>query len=268
MQFTSLQRFDDMIEREFTLGEIRGVLWTPAQASASHPVPLILAGQPGGAASLEQMRPRLFPRAEAIAQTGFATATIELPGAGGRPTPEGVAEARIELRAALSSGQPVPDGVVDRLVLPLVDQAVPEWQEALDALLEVPELAGPVGFSGGVVSIAVQLAAVDTRIAAAVLFAGSYVPELIMRHARKITIPLYMLLQWDDEGNDRQVALDLFDALGSTEKTLNANLGGHTGVPQHAGEDANRFFVRHLLARSHGTGGEHFDQHGNVSRKP
>ena len=55
-----------------------------------------------------------------------------------------------------------------------------------------------------------------------------------------------MLLQWDDEGNDRQLALDLFDAFGSTEKTLQANLGGHRGVPAYAGEDAARFFVRHL----------------------
>ena len=55
-----------------------------------------------------------------------------------------------------------------------------------------------------------------------------------------------MLLQWDDEGNDRQMALDLFDAFGSEEKTLHANTGGHTGVPHFEGEDANRFFARHL----------------------
>ena len=48
------------------------------------------------------------------------------------------------------------------------------------------------------------------------------------------------------EGNDRQLALDLFDAFGSQEKALNANVGGHTGVPQHAGDEANRFFTRHL----------------------
>jgi hypothetical protein len=49
-----------------------------------------------------------------------------------------------------------------------------------------------------------------------------------------------------DQGNDRQLALDLFDAFGSKEKTLHANMGGHTGVPQFEGEDANRFFARHL----------------------
>lgn len=30
------------------------------------------------------------------------------------------------------------------------------------------------------------------------------------------------------------------------EKTLHANMGGHTGVPQFAGEDAAGFFARHL----------------------
>jgi hypothetical protein len=49
-----------------------------------------------------------------------------------------------------------------------------------------------------------------------------------------------------DEGNDRHLALDLFDAFGSKEKTLHANMGGHTGVPQFEGDDGNRFFARHL----------------------
>jgi len=33
------------------------------------------------------------------------------------------------------------------------------------------------------------------------------------------------------EGMDRQPALDLFDAFGTKEKTLHANLGGHAGTP-------------------------------------
>jgi hypothetical protein len=87
---------------------------------------------------------------------------------------------------------------------------------------------------------------VEPRISAAGLFAGSFVPRTMFEEARQVTIPLHVLLQWDDERNDRQAALDLFDAFGSTEKTLNANMGGHTGVPQFAGDDANRFFARHL----------------------
>ena len=71
-----------------------------------------------------------------------------------------------------------------------------------------------------------------------------------MEEARGIGIPIHVLLQWDDEGNDRQAALDLFDAFGSREKTLVAHMGGHTGVPSFAGEDAARVFVRHLQPRA------------------
>jgi hypothetical protein len=42
------------------------------------------------------------------------------------------------------------------------------------------------------------------------------------------------------------MALDLFDAFGTNEKTLHANMGGHTGVPQFEGDAENRFFARHL----------------------
>ena len=86
----------------------------------------------------------------------------------------------------------------------------------------------------------------EPRIAAAVLFAGSLVPRAMVEEARRVTVPLHVLLQWDDEGNDRQVALDLFDAFGSKGKSLHANMGGHTGVPQFAGDAAARFLTRHL----------------------
>ncbi|MFF4219369.1 dienelactone hydrolase family protein [Streptomyces nondiastaticus] len=245
MQFTSEQRLDDgVIEREFTLGDIPGILWMPASASASAPVPLILLGP--APLGLRKMYPRLVARAQHSAAEGFATATIELPGSGDRPRWDAAEQARAELRRVMEAGEPVSDEIVDALVLPLVDKAVPEWQAALDALLSLPEIGGPVGYSGGVISIGVRLAVVEPRISAAVLFAGSFVPRAILEEARQVTIPLHVLLQWDDEGNDRQAALDLFDAFGSREKTLHANMGGHTGVPQFAGDEAARFFTRHL----------------------
>ncbi|MEU3776880.1 alpha/beta hydrolase [Streptomyces sp. NPDC032472] len=244
MHFTSEQHLDDgVLEREFTLGEIPGILWTPAAASASAPAPLILLGHPGG---LHKMYPRLVGRARQSAAEGFATATIELPGSGARPRWDTAEQARADLRRALEAGAPVNDEIVDALILPLVDKAVPEWQAALDALLSLPEIGGPVGYSGGVISIGTRLAVVEPRISAAVLFAGSFVPRAMFEEARQVTIPLHVLLQWDDEGNDRQAALDLFDAFGSKEKTLHANMGGHTGVPQFAGDAAAQFFTRHL----------------------
>ncbi len=242
MEFTSAQRLDDgVLERGFALGEVPGILWTPASASA--PAPLILLGHPGG---LHRMYPRLAARARHCAAEGYAAATIELPGSGDRPRSAVAEQARADLRHALAAGEPVGDDIVDRLVLPLVEQAVPEWRAALDALLALPGIGGPVGYAGGLMAVGIRLAVVEPRISAAVLFAGSFVPRSLFSEARQVTIPLLVLLQWDDAGNDRQMALDVFDAFGTKEKTLHANMGGHTGVPQFEGDDGNRFFARHL----------------------
>jgi|SRR5689334_9042172 len=244
MRFTSDRRLDDDVrERGFTLGEIPGLLWTPGGAAPGAPARLILLGHPGG---LRGMHQRLAERAcHAASAYGFAAATIELPGSGDRPRSAAAEQARTDLRQAIAAGDPVHE-IVDRLIPPLVEQAVPEWQAALDALLALPEIGGPVGHAGGVTAIGIRLAVVEPRIAAACFFAGSFVPAAMLAEARRVTVPLLVLLQWDDEGNDRQAALDLFDAIGSREKTLHANMGGHTGVPQFEGDDVARFFVRHL----------------------
>jgi hypothetical protein len=252
MHFTSHTLLDDgVLEREFTLAGFTGILWMPPAAAPSAPVPLLLLNQPGGFGT-RRMYPRLVARAKAAAAEGFASVTIELPGTGDRPPLPGADEARADLRSALAAGEKPSGDVVDRLILPLVDAAVPDWQATLDAVLALPEIGTNVGFSGGVIAVGVRFAAIDPRIAAAGLFAGSYVPRSTVDEARGIGIPIHVLLQWDDEGNDRRAALDLFDAFASTEKTLAANMGGHTGVPAFAGEDAGRFFVRHLGTREAG----------------
>jgi dienelactone hydrolase len=242
MHFTSEQRLDaGVVQHEFTINEIPGILWMPG--TVSRPVPLVLLGHPGG---LDTMYARMLDRARRSVLNGFAAATIELPGSGDRPRLPDLEQARADLRRALTAGAPVADEIINRLILPLVERAVPDWQATMDALLSMPEIHGPVGYSGGVIAIGIRLALVEPRIAAAGLFAGSFVPAAMFDEARQITIPLHVLLQWDDEGNDRQRALDLFDAFGSREKTLDANMGGHTGVPKFAGEDEVRFFARHL----------------------
>lgn len=243
MQFISHHPVDDgVLESSFTLGEIPGILWTPATVTS--PLPLILLGHPGG---LGKMHPRLAARARGCVGEGYAAATIELPWGGERPASAAAVKARVDLHRALATGRPVDDDdIVDRLVLPLVEAAVPEWQAALDALVSLPEIGGPVGFSGGVTAIGVRLAAVEPRICAAVLFVGIYIPRALYEEARQVTIPLLVLLQWDDEGNDRRMALELFDACGSKEKTLHANMGGHIGVPSFEQDEGNRFFARHL----------------------
>ncbi|MFS0853670.1 alpha/beta hydrolase [Microbacterium sp. 179-I 3D4 NHS] len=204
-----------VVERRFTVDGVPGIAWAPATAS-DLPTPLVLLGHPGG---LEGMYPRLVARAESCAARGYASAAIELPGAGDRPRIPAVDRARDDLRRALSEGVPVTGDIVDRLVLPLVEQAAPEWRATLDALLlSASDPGAPVAWSGGVAAIAIRVARTDPRIRALGLFAGSYLPSRTFVEARELTIPAHMLLQWDDEGNDRQAALDLFDALGSREK--------------------------------------------------
>ncbi|MFB8143889.1 alpha/beta hydrolase [Streptomyces parvus] len=249
MHFSSEKRLDDdVVERAFTLGEIPGILWASAAPSPdSAPAPLILIGHPP--LGLDRMYPRLMGRARHyVAEYGFAAATIELPGCGERPRWAAAEQARADLRRAMESDGPVSGEIIDALILPLVDRAVPEWRAVLDELLALPGIGGPVGYEGGVISVGVRLTVVEPRIVAAGLFAGSLVPAAMFEEARLVTIPLHVLLQWDDEGNDRQAALDLFDAFGSREKTLHANLGGHTGVPEFELDTGARFFARHLKA--------------------
>ncbi|ANS65826.1 hypothetical protein SLINC_3602 [Streptomyces lincolnensis] len=152
-------------------------------------------------------------------------AAVDAVGCGDRLRSAAEERDRAELRRVMRAGEPV-DEIFESFIGPLVEKAVPDWRTALGALLKLPEVGGPVGYSGWM-ALGIRLAAVE--------------PE-----ARRITVPLLMLLQWDDEGNPRQRALDLFDAFASKEKTLHANPGGHTGTPWFELEDGNRFFDRHL----------------------
>ncbi|MEU0840204.1 alpha/beta hydrolase [Streptomyces sp. NPDC005962] len=239
MRFTSEQRLDDgVLEREFTLGEIPGTLWTPESTA---PVPLILMAHNNG---LPKSQARLVARARHTTAYGYAVATIDAAGCGDRPRSAADEQARADIRRAMRTGEPV-DEIFESLVGPLVEKAVPEWRTTLDALLALPEIGGPVGYSGWT-ALGIRLAVVEPRIAAAGFFVGGYVPRAQREEARQVTVPLLLLLQWDDEGNPRQRALDLFDAFGTKEKTLHANMGGHTGTPWFELDDGNRFFGRHL----------------------
>ena len=239
MQFTSERRHDDgVLEREFILGEIPGTLWT---TPGSAPAPLVLMAHNNG---LPKGEPRLVARAGHYAAQGYAVASIDAAGCGDRPRPAAAEQARADLRRAMQAGEPV-DEIFESFVGPMVENAVPDWRTTLDALLALPEIGGPVGYSGWT-ALGIRLAAVEPRIAAAGFFAGGYVPRAQREEARQVTVPLLFLLQWDDRGNSRQQALDLFDAFGTKEKTLHANLGGHTGTPWFEAEDGARFFARHL----------------------
>ncbi|WP_282944591.1 alpha/beta hydrolase [Cellulomonas endometrii] len=239
MDFTSARPLDGgVLERDFALGDIPGTLWTRGPAAA----PLVLMAHNNG---LPRSDARLVARARFhAAEHGYAVASIDAAGSGDRPVPAAAEQARADLRRALQAGEPV-DEILESLVGPLVEAAVPEWRATLDALLSLPGITGPVGYSGWA-ALGIRLAAAEPRLAAACLFAGGYVPRAVRELAPRLTVPLLLLLQWDDEGNPRDRALDLFDAFGSAEKTLHANPGGHLGTPRFELEDGARFLDRHL----------------------
>lgn len=192
MHFTSEQRLDDgVLAREFTLGETPGTLWTPESAA---PAPLILMAHNNG---LPKAEPRLVARARHSAAHGYAVASIDAPGCGDRPRSAADEQARADLRRAMQAGEPA-DDIFESFIGPLVEKAVPEWRATLDALLALPDIGGPVGYSGWT-AVGIRLAVTEPRIAAAGFFAGGYVPRAQREEARQVTIPLLFLLQWDDE---------------------------------------------------------------------
>ena len=142
MRFTSEQRLDDgVLEREFTLGEIPGVLWTPGSA----PAPLILSGHNGG---LHKRLPRLVARARHYAaQYRFAVAAVDAPGHGDRPRSAVDEQARADLRRALEAGEPVGE-IVDAFIVPLVERAVPEWRTTWTPSFRCPRSAARSGTRG------------------------------------------------------------------------------------------------------------------------
>ena len=246
VRFTAQTSSNGVIERDFIVGEVPGVLWSPV--SGPDPAPLVLMGHGGG---LHKKTPGLMARAhDAVTTRGFTVVAIDAPGHGDRPRTAADEQARVDLRKAQAAGDTeLFRSVSVRYVTSLAQRAVPEWRETLDALQELPEIGteAPIGYGGGIslgTAIGVPLTAVEPRITAAIFGGGFFVYEALIEAARRITVPIQFLLPWDDEYVDRQSALALFDAFAAKEKTLHANPGDHRTV-RWVGLD-NEFLTRHL----------------------
>jgi dienelactone hydrolase len=230
-------------QHDFVVGDVPGVLWSPASGSAR--APLVLLGHGGGT---HKRAPAMAGRAHRLViDGGFHVATVDAPGHGDRPRSDHDEQEIAALLRARTAGEP--EGpVVVRYNGHLAERAVPEWRAVLDVLQERPEIGpgGPVGYYGlnmGT-AIGVPLIASEPRITAAVL--GQFWPGSLIEAARQITVPIEFVLQWDDEHIPREDGLALFDAFASQEKTLHANAGRHKAVPRFEADSATRFFLRHL----------------------
>ncbi|MGW1062874.1 alpha/beta hydrolase [Micromonospora rubida] len=243
LQFTAESSSKGVVERDFVVGQVPGVLWSPA--SGADRAPLVLMGHGGGN---HKRHPAMAGRAQNfVAGCGFHVAVIDAPGHGDRPRTAHDEQEVAALAAARAAGEPEGPGA-RRYSGYLAELAVPEWRATLDALQELAEIGadGPVGYFGinlGT-AIGVPLVAVEPRITAAVF--GLHWPDDLAEKAKQITVPIEFDMQWDDEDIPREAALALFDAFASTEKTLHANAGKHHEVPRFEVDSAARFFARHL----------------------
>lgn len=246
VRFTAETSSNGVVERDFVMGEVPGVLWSPA--SGSDHAPLVLMGHGGG---LHKKTPALMARAhDAVNTWGFTVVAIDAPGHGDRPLTAEDEQARADLRQAMMAGDSERiKSVSVRYGTSLAERAVPEWQETLDALQKLPEIGpeAPIGYGGGITlgtAIGIPLTAVEPRITAAIFGGGFVVDQGLIEAARRITVPIQFLLPWDDEHVDRQSSLALFDAFASKEKTLHANPGDHRNVRWFGLDD--EFLARHL----------------------
>ncbi len=243
MRFSAETTSDGVTERMFAVGDVPGAVWAPAGAAG--PRPLVLLGHGGGG---HKTAPAITARARRyVTANGFAVAAIDAPGWGGRPVPAEYEPFNAEIEELTAAGKPLGEVFARRGVVAAA-LAIPEWQAAIDALtgLDWIGAGAPVGYWGVSLgsAIGVPLVAAEPRIRAAVL--GLMGLETLAEPAARITVPVEFVLQWDDEIVPRDSGLALFDAIGSAEKTLHANPGGHMDVPVFEVESSQRFFTRHL----------------------
>ena len=245
MRFTSTTSSDGVREQNFQLGDVPGVLWTPQDAAG--PRPLILLGHGGGQ---HKKAPGVVLRARRfVGDLRCAALAVDVPNHGDR-TDERYDALVAENQARVAAGEDLGTVIAEFQEL-VAHQTVPEWRAVLDAVQGLDHVgAGPVGYWGLSLGcgLGVPFVAAEPRVTAAVLGLGGAFGA-VADVARRIRIPVEFLVQWDDERVPRDRGLALFDALGSTDKTLHANPGRHADrLPDHELDSTVRFFGRHLGA--------------------
>jgi dienelactone hydrolase len=219
-------------------------LWIPSGATA--PVPLVLVGHGGGG---HKKAPTVVAIAEGLAREyGIATLAIDGPVNGERETNDGAARALREH-----------DRLAYRRVyyLEKYDQMVEDWRAALDAAQQLPEIGkGPVGYWGLSMGtrFGVPLIAVEPRIRAAVigLFGhreGAEGSQRVYDDVAKIDVPVLFVQQLDDEEVGQGAYHVLFKRIGTSDKRLHANPGGHAAVPRSELQASRSFLARKLSAQ-------------------
>ncbi len=217
---------------------VPGALWSPPEPPEPGS-PLVLIGH-GASGSRYQGYVRRLGRSLA-AEFSIAAAAIDGPVHGARREDGGRDGRRafLDFAAMWSSDAQMTDRMVE------------DWRATLDALLDLPGVRGPVGYWGlsmGTI-LGLPFVAADERVEAAVLgLMGATGPtaERIMSDAVRVRCPVAFLVQWSDELFPKETAFELFEALGSPDKTLHANPGPHGGVPDREFAWSARYLASRL----------------------
>jgi dienelactone hydrolase len=230
------RRFD--VERDDRT--VPGVLWTPAEAPRASPVVLLGHGAAGS-----KCEDYIVALARGLVRHhGLAAVAIDGPFHGDRRadgSPDGDL-ALVDFAQAWSND----DGLTDAMV--------GDWRATLDAVQGLPDIAdgrcGYWGLSMGTI-FGLPVVAAEERVAVAVLgLMGMTGPTRarLAADAGNVRCPLLFLVQWNDELFARELAFELFDAVGSTDKRLHAHPGLHAEVPAEEFEASGHFLQSHLTA--------------------
>jgi dienelactone hydrolase len=246
-----------VVERRFDLkahGEVvPGIHWLPDGASGPHPT--VLIGH--GGTQHKRVENVLALARRLVRHLGVGVIALDAPEHGDRVSdPDAARAARKALEERVASGArgmlaPMPEERM-RAMAARIPKHVAEWRVLLDDLQEDERsAAGPFGWWGVSMgtSHGLPLLAEEPRLTAAVLGLNAIRPgdERMTALAGRVTVPVLFLLQAHDELMTRAAGLALWDALGSAEKSLHMNPGGHVQIPRFERAAAEEFFRRHLL---------------------
>jgi dienelactone hydrolase len=254
VQFTRERSQDGVTEYLFDLmvagDRVPAVIWAPEGAKG--PRPLMLMGHGG---SQHKKIGTLAARARQFAtRLGYATLAIDAPGHGDRISREEAERLAKEVGARVR-GESGSGGLSADMLKAMADRttkAIPEWKAALDAAQSLDFIgnSGPVGYWGVSMgtAIGVPFVASEPRVTCAVFGLAGLRPgqTAFEDAAKKITIPVEFVFQWEDAVAPRENGIALFNAFASKEKTMHINPGGHVEIPNFEGHSWQAFYERHL----------------------
>jgi dienelactone hydrolase len=242
VRWTDDSTSDGVRHRHFLLerGEraIPAALWTPEGATG--PRPLVLIGHGGSGHKSQDYVLGLARRL--VGRYGFAAAAIDGPVHGDRrlrPDPDGRL-GFLEFAQAWANDPA------------MTAEMTADWRATLAAVRSLDEVgesaAGYWGVSMGTI-LGLPFVAAEPAVSVAVLglmgLTGPTRSE-VEQAAIALRCPVLFLVQWSDELFSRETAFELFELLGSDDKTLHANPGRHGEVPLAEFRQSEAFLVRHL----------------------